>query len=427
MATKVIEEFLKNAIGLDTTSIGSVTVDRSVRRRMVECKSPDEQAYFKLLTVSPPELQALIDEVTVPETWFFRGVEPFRLLAEYVSLEWRIANPGKVFRILSVPCSSGEEPYSIAMVLMDIGLAKDQFNIDAVDINTKIIDRAKLGVYGRNSFRGDEGDVVGRYFHEVENGYAINGVVRSSVNFMHKNLMDKDFLCGVQTYDAIFCRNLLIYFDRPTQTMALMKLHGLLSVQGMLFVGHAESGCVDNALFSIVRREGAFAYRKSIGPKGEADTASSEEKDADKPIFKEGSTYKKNIKRSARSGSAAASPAIKAMKTTLAAAVPGGNESDFLAKAAQLADRGELDEAGWLCEKQLGLDACSADAYYLLAVIREAQGHLQFAQELFHKALYLDPKHYQALIHLAGHAERQGDLTAAATYRTRAKRLVEAD
>lgn len=425
MATKVIEEFLKNAIGLDTTSIGSVTVDRSVRRRMVECKLPEEDAYFKLLTASPTELQALIDEVTVPETWFFRGVEPFRLLAEYVSLEWRIANPGKVFRILSVPCSSGEEPYSIAMVLMDIGLAKDQFNIDAVDINTKIIDRAKLGVYGRNSFRGDEGDVVGRYFHEVENGYAINDVVRGSVNFMHKNLMDKDFLCSMQTYDAIFCRNLLIYFDRPTQTMALMKLYGLLAVQGMLFVGHAESGCVDNALFSIVRREGAFAYRKSIDSQADNVTVSSEEKEVTKA--NDGLNHKKTIKRSVRNATAPRSSTITVRKKIWAEAIPGGNEADFLAKATQLADRGELDEAGWLCEKQLGLDACSADAYYLLAVIREAQGHLQFAQELFHKALYLDPKHYQALIHLAGHAERQGDLAAAATYRTRAKRLVEPD
>lgn len=425
MATKVIEEFLKNAIGLDSTSIGSVTVDRSVRRRMVECKLPEENAYFKLLTASSAELQALIDEVTVPETWFFRGVEPFRLLAEYVSSDWRAANPGKVFRVLSVPCSSGEEPYSIAMVLMDIGLAKDQFNIDAVDINTKIIDRAKLGVYGRNSFRGDEGDVVGRYFHEVENGYAINDVVRGSVNFMHKNLMDKDFLCGMQTYDAIFCRNLLIYFDRPTQTMALMKLHGLLTVHGMLFVGHAESGCVDNALFSIVRREGAFAYRKNIDPQANNATVSSEEKDATKP--NDGLNHKKTIKRSVRNATTPKSSTITAMKKTFAEVLASGNDGGFLAKAAQLADRGELDEAGWLCEKQLGLDACSADAYYLLAVIREAQGHLQFAQELFHKALYLDPKHYQALIHLAGHAERQGDLAAAATYRTRAKRLVELD
>ena len=146
MATQIIEGLLKEIIGLDSASIGSATINRSVRRRMLACKLSDEHAYFELLTTSHIELQALVDEVTVPETWFFRGVEPFRLLAEYASMEWKKSHPGEVFRVLSIPCSSGEEPYSIAMVLMDIGLKKDQFHIDAVDINTRSIDRAKLGV-----------------------------------------------------------------------------------------------------------------------------------------------------------------------------------------------------------------------------------------------------------------------------------------
>ena len=80
-----------------------------------------------------------------------------------------------------------------------------------------------------------------------------------------------------------------------------------------------------------------------------------------------------------------------------------------------------------LCDKHLELEACSATAYYLLGVIREAQENVLLARELFHKALYLDPKHYQALIHLAEHAERQGDLGAAVTYRARARRLAEND
>ena len=438
MATQIIEGLLKEIIGLDSTSIGSAPINRSVRRRMLACKLSDEQAYFELLTTSRIELQALIDEVTVPETWFFRGVEPFRLLAEYVSMEWQKSHPGKIFRVLSIPCSSGEEPYSIAMVLMDVGLKKEQFHIDAVDINTRIIDRAKLGVYGGNSFRGDEGDAVSRYFHEVTNGYEINDSVRGSVNFIHENLMDENFLCGREIYDAIFCRNLLIYFDRQTQAMALLKLYGLLTVQGMLFVGHAESGCVDNALFSIVRREGTFAYRKgkevvnaisSGGKVADGPNVVNEPNVVNRPNSKDGLSHKNNIKLSVRaeasSSAISGSPVKKVINKTLAEVIPNRNYEGLLIKATQFANRGELDEAGWLCEKQLGLDAFSADAYYLLAVIREAQGHILFSQELLHRALYLDPKHYQVLIHLAGHAERQGDLAAAATYRTRAKRLIE--
>jgi len=433
MAPQTIEGLLKERIGLDSVTIGSATIGRSVRRRMLECKLPDEQAYLELLTASPSELQALIDEVTVPETWFFRGVEPFRLLAEYVSMEWRKAYPGKVFRVLSIPCSSGEEPYSIAMVLMDIGLQKDQFHIDAVDINTRNIDRAKMGIYGRNSFRGDEGDAISRYFNAVENGYEINDAVRESVEFRHENLLDKGFMGGVTSYDAIFCRNLLIYFDRATQSSALVKLHNLLAPEGILFIGHAESGCVDGALFSLVRREGAFAYRKGIKAEKAVNATPSDGKAVNAPNVvngsnsKDGINYKNNKKPSVRSAAVAGSPVKKIIKKATAEVVPDRNYEALLAQATELADRGELDEAGWLCEKQLGLDAFSADAYYLLAVIREAQGHILFAQELLHRALYLDPKHYQVLIHLAGHAERQGDLAAAAAYRTRAKRLAGTD
>ncbi len=433
MLTRPIEVLLKEIIGMDSASIGSSTMDRSVRRRMLACKLADEQVYFELLKTSRIELQELIDEVTVPETWFFRGVEPFRLLAEYVSMEWLKAHPGKVFRVLSIPCSSGEEPYSIAMVLMDTGLKKDQFHIDAVDINTRIIDRAKLGVYGGNSFRGDEGDAVSRYFNAVTNGYEINDSVRGSVNFTHENLMDENFLCDRKVYDAIFCRNLLIYFDRHTQAMALIKLHGILAEQGMLFVGHAESGCVDRALFSLVQREGAFAYRKGVESAVVYRTISLDDKvvngrnSKDWLNSKDGLNFKKNTRISARSEVEPESSSPKIIKEKLAEAIPNGNYEGLLRKATQLADRGELMEAGLLCEKQLGLDAFSADAYYLLAIIRAAQGHILYSQELLHRALYLDPKHYQALIHLAGQVEHQGDLAAAATYRARAKRLTTKD
>ena len=421
MVTKIIEELLKNIIGLDSASIGPATISRSVRRRMLECTLSDEKSYVELLKTSSIEMQALIDEVTVPETWFFRGIEPFRLLAEYASREWMGSHPGKFFRVLSAPCSSGEEPYSIAMVLMDIGLQKNQFHIDAIDINTRSIDRAKLGLYGRNSFRGDEGDAMNRYFQTVTNGYEINKDVRDPVNFIHGNIMDKDFLCGMEVYDAIFCRNLLIYFDRYTQADVLKKLHGLLAPQGMFFIGHAESGCVDSTLFSIVRQERTFAYRKCVKPQEISIVVSSGGKVESK------SKRKNNIKPIAYQKSASASPAKKVVKNISTETIHHKNDEGYLIKATQLADCGELDEAALLCDKHLELEACSATAYYLLGVIREAQENVLLARELFHKALYLDPKHYQALIHLAEHAERQGDLGAAVTYRARARRLAEND
>ena len=415
MVVSVIEELLRRLIGLDSASIGVFAIERSVRRRMAECRMLDEQSYLELLKTSPAEVQSLIDEVTIPETWFFRGVEPFRLLAEYVSTEWRSAHPGQPFRVLSVPCSSGEEPYSIAMVLMDIGLDKGQFHIDAIDISTRIISRARTGIYGRNSFRGDEGDAVDRYFHVTGDRYEINDVVRGSVNFIHGNILDRDLLHGMQVYDAIFCRNLLIYFDRGTQADALVRLHGLLAEKGMLFVGHAESGCVDHALFSLIRRSGAFAYVKNVG---RVDAVPAWHAPGN------GSSDKNDIKHYARPKTVSVPSTDKPARSILMKEAVY-DKDDLLAAVAQLVNRGELEEAARLCDKRLAMDVYSVDAYYFLGVVREAQGNASLARELFHKVLYLDPQHYQALIHLAHHAESHGDLATADAYRARARRLVE--
>lgn len=433
MATE-IEELLKKVIGLDSASIGSGTVERSIRRRMVECGISEERIYTEFLKNSSIELQALIDEVTVPETWFFRGVEPFRLLAEHVSVEWLKSNYGQVFRVLSVPCSSGEEPYSIAMVLMDVGFNNKQFHIDAVDISAKVIARAGQGVYGRNSFRGDEGDAVGRYFHVIEGGYKINDLVRESVQFRHGNLLDDNFMTNEYAYDAIFCRNLLIYFDRPTQAKALMKLHGLLNEQGMLFVGHAESGCIDHDFFSLVRRTGTFCYRKVEKLKNKETIKTVHSNNmvgnnvGDDCVYKSDSSLR--FRPASVSRQTVMPKVVKIPKVEVVAdneMIAGKDSERLLEAAALLADQGNLTEAARLCDQHLVNDPYSGAAYYLLGVVREAQGDSGSARELFHKTLYLDPKHYQALIHLAGHAERQGDSAAATTYRARARRLSESE
>ncbi len=411
-----IETLLEKTIGLDSASVGSATVMRAVRRRMELCQVDDDDAYLVLLRDSSSELQELIDEVTVPETWFFRDLEPFRLLAEHVSQVWLPANDGRVLRALSVPCSSGEEPYSIAMVLADIGLEPGRFRIDAVDISTRIVSRAKRGIYGRNSFRGDEGDARDRYFKEVDDSYELNEIIRGSVNFRCGNVLDDGFLFGSEMYDVIFCRNLLIYFDRPTQARALRKLHGLLTPSGLIFLGHAEGGCVDNALFSFMRRSGAFAYLKNIPPNEYSSSC-----DPSLPVKARDISsvqIKSPPRRMFTTKSSKVGTLLKSDLTTLR------TEEDMIKEARRHADQGELALAAALCEDCLRNYSCSAPAYYLLGVIREAEGNSILANELFHKAVYLDPKHYQALIHLAMYAEKQGDMKSGASYRSRAQRIM---
>jgi chemotaxis protein methyltransferase WspC len=406
-----ITALLEQKIGLDCASVGVSTISRAVAQRIKHCGAADDGAYLALLNSSAAELQALIDEVSVPETWFFRDLVPFRLLAEIVARDWvPAAGQGKILRILSVPCSSGEEAYSVAMTLHDAGLAPRSFCIDAIDISTRALERARAGIYGKNSFRGDESHFRERYFQQGGASYELHAEVRNSVNFLHGNLLDGELLRGTERYDIVFCRNLLIYFNRDKQEQALKKLHTLLVPDGLLFLGHAEAGCIDNRFFSAVRRARAFAFRRT----DEAKRSAPAKQPLVAPAPRPAPQSKPRVRR------AAAAP--RATPAQVAAPPAAPELEKWLQEAQRLADRGKLAEAASLCKNYLEHRAGSADAYYLLGIVRTAEGDHAEAGQLFHKAAYLDPRHYQALIHLAIHAEQQGDAAAAAKYRARAER-----
>src|SRR6185295_15015300 len=144
-------------------------------------------------------------------------------------------------RLLSLPCSTGEEPYSMVMSLFDAGIPADAFRVDAVDISTRVIAQAGRGVYGKNSFRGKELAFRDRHFEPMVHGYRLNEAVRTPVHFQQGNLFAADFLPGAEIYDVVFCRNVLIYFDRSTQDRALRVLNRLLRDKGVLFVAPAET------------------------------------------------------------------------------------------------------------------------------------------------------------------------------------------
>lgn len=150
MVQAAIEAMLRQKIGLDANSIGSRTIARAVEQRRVACGLRDHSSYFQHLQTSAKELEELIETVVVPETWFFRDKEPFVYLSQYVTSQWLKAN-FSILRVLSVPCSTGEEPLSIAMTLLDSGLAPNQFGIDAVDISKRALLKAKQAIYSKRA------------------------------------------------------------------------------------------------------------------------------------------------------------------------------------------------------------------------------------------------------------------------------------
>ncbi len=399
-----IANLLKRVIGVDAAAIGHSVV--------VACGVRGVADYWELLRRSESELEQLTEAVVVPETWFFRDAEAYAALAQIVMREWVPAHATGVLRILSAPCSTGEEPYSIAMTLIDAGLPRQRFKFDAIDISSRALDEARRAIYGRNSFRGQDLSFRDRFFEPVADGYRLAEPVRERVEFQHGNLVAHDLLPGIGSYDIVFCRNVLIYFDGATQERVIRMLDRLLAPAGVLFVGPAEIFLARCGGFSSADFPSAFACRKSsrkVAPAPQPWTP--QELKMKAPPIRHVVPKPKPFGTSA----AATTEPVHSLH-------PHCN----LELAGRLADAGRLAEAGSACEAHLREHGPSAAAFYLLALIRDTLGDPRAAAECYRKVIYLDPNHPEALLHLALFAEKQGDLAGARRLQLRARRSEEA-
>lgn len=399
-----ITSMLHQAMGFDAAALSPFAVSRAVKRRSLQCGLRDEQSYLVLLRASALEMSQLVEELVVPETWFFRDGSPFQWLARHVMEVWRPANPLRPLRALSVPCSSGEEPYSIVMCLMEAGLSPEQISVDAVDISQLALGKARRGLYGRNSFRSMPAGMQERYFDTTPRGWQLRDAVKKPVRFTQANLLEGGFSIGHAGYDVIFCRNLLIYFDDPNRELALSLLERLLLPQGILFVGHAESAPLLNQWFTTVGVPQTFAYRK---------------KTAQAALPRPPTPRPRPTMIARRTMPFSLKPVPQAVEIV---ALPSVAPEEGLFRARRLADEGRLAEAAVLCEALLRDDGPSASAYFLLGLVHDACGDADNAREFFGKAVYLEPDHCDALVNLALLAKRQGRSDEARLLRQRAER-----
>ena len=220
MVEAEIEAILNEAIGLKLTSIGSSTLDRAVNRRMRALEIADNKLYLTCLKSSPAELKQLIEEVVIPETWFFRDEKPFQVVQRFVAA----AGKDKVFRLLSAPCSTGEEPYSLVITLLQAGVPESNFQVVGMDISSRALKKAAAATYSENSFRTIDLGFRSRYFKKTGAGYVLDDQVRRNVTFKQGNLLNQAFMEYLGKFDIIFCRNLLIYLDRKAQQQSLDTL-----------------------------------------------------------------------------------------------------------------------------------------------------------------------------------------------------------
>jgi chemotaxis protein methyltransferase WspC len=401
---------LRESIGLDPTVIGADVIHHAVRERMAGLGLSVLEDYAVLLRESDREMQELAEGVVVPETWFFRDQEPFAFLAHYASSEWLPARRPEVLRVISVPCSTGEEPYSIAMTLLGAGLTPSQFHIDAVDVSQRALKVAREAVYGKNSFRGENLGFRDRYFESKGDSFCLRDAVSRTVTFMHGNLLDRLFLSTAEPYHVVFCRNLLIYLAREARARILGALNRLLARPGLLFVGHAETLQVASEHLVEVKHPRAFAFRtrEVAAPQAPAVIPKSS---VTGYVFT-------NLASPENPGKTAISAADRLGKVAESSA---SQRISLLESAIREADKGNLASAAGLCEKYLSEHGPSAQAYFILGLVQEASGQNSEAEEFFNKAVYLDPAYYEALIHLAL-LTRQRDPGAAELLEQRARR-----
>jgi chemotaxis protein methyltransferase CheR len=240
-------------------------------RRMKELKTVSLHEYFEHLTVRPTrqvELISLLNEITIGETCFFRSQPQLDALQQVVLpkiLEAKAKLPIRRLRIWSAGCSTGEEPYTLSMVLLEEAqrrLKDWTIEILATDLNERSLAHAKNALYGKYSTRHLSQYYQQRYFTPAGDQLQLQPPVRNIVNFSRLNLSDDARMTFMKSLDAIFCCNVLIYFDLASKRRVIQHFYNNLLPHGYLFLGHSESLYGVNDDFRLVHLPGATAYIK---------------------------------------------------------------------------------------------------------------------------------------------------------------------
>jgi len=387
---------LERRTGLTLESLGGQrSLSLAMRRCAAEAGFEQESEWRDAAAHSPSLWADFVHAVIVPETFFFRYPESFQALKS-----WAMRVDRFPLRILCLPCSTGEEAYSIAITLREAGLPSEDFSILAVDIDGRSVQRAEAGEYFRASaLRTPPGTMLRSYWRDFSDGrLIIDKSLKVSIRFRTQNLWDIPGDQGV--FDVIFCRNLLIYFSEDNQKAALGKIDQLLHPSGILFLGPAEMAVAGKFGWRSTGYPMAFSCQR--GEKIQATCQSLLRRTISRP--------KSSIVTTGRSS-------LPPNKAPVPPRVPTLND------VRTLADRGASREAQHALQEFQKHSPNDADALALDGVLSENVGDSSRAEACFRQAIYLNPDHVEAMTHLAFLLEAEGRLGAARKLRERVERI----
>ena len=269
---KLLTDLLAERFGLNFAGARQEILGARLRPRLEALHLEGLREYYHFLCFHPAredEFAELSRRITNNETYFFRESAQFDAIVQHLLTEYAGLMKERPIRILSAACSSGEEPYSLSIRLLDSGseLLGARWEIDACDLNQARLESARQGVYEGFAFRNTDEETRRRCFQEVEPGrFLLRERYRRGVRFFHANLAAPVSGMGWGTYDVILCRNLLIYFAQDGFDRLITRFAQLLRPGGYLFLGHSES-LFDRAEFQPVYFSHTMAYRR-IGALG---------------------------------------------------------------------------------------------------------------------------------------------------------------
>ena len=469
-----LEQLITARAGLQLRPRERETLRATVLSRMAILHLRVAEEYYRLLQAvsqdAENEWEQLLARLTNNESYFFRDKGQMALLRERILPELIARNQAKrTLRLWSAGCSTGEEPYSLAMLVNELLPQRHtasgpawEIVILGTDIDSPALEQARRGIYGSWSFRAVDSAVQQRFFHRREDGWQIMEASRSLVKFSKCNLVGEPFpntISGIHDMDLILCRNVFIYFEREAVSAVLGKFARTLRPNGYLMTGHAETyGRLMEPLQAQLFPESVVYQRVSETPAGivkpsgiaptpemttaeyanvrsqpTPSTTSRREQPAAQGIVTTATTRQASAttaqaatpERASTGGEvrhrASANPLVR---ETLPLPTPATRET-LLRQARAHADLGRYEEAAHACQSLMEEHPFAPEPYELLASIAQEQGRGEEAKLLLKKAMYLAPTSPWAYLELSAIYEGEGDGARARKMRVIALELVE--
>ncbi|MGO9014930.1 MAG: CheR family methyltransferase [Dissulfurispiraceae bacterium] len=454
------KNLIRDRCGLHFEDVRTASLSEGIRNRMEQKGMSSYPNYLDCLVYDQDEFQCLVNLLTVNETYFFREPGHLQLLTDRVIPELLATKKtGDKIRIISAGCSTGEEPYSLVIAVMEkYGAAANAFcTVIGADIDGDAVCKAEKGVYNTLSFRGLSDDLRERYFEPMPgNQHRIKDFIRERVEFRRLNLLSDDYPSEFSGADVIFYRNVSIYFEPDVQKHIFTKLAGILNENGYLFVSSTETLSHNIGVLSLVEINGIFLYEKHI------EICLDERRRQHAPKEKK-EVVRERPERKSPPGNAGAAERKKALTSVLTRSDDRRKDSPSLfdnvlslakekryeealektesligqdptfvkaysLKAGILINMKRLEEAEAVCLMGIAKDLWCLEAYLLLGLISRIRNDEESALKRFKEALYIQSSCWLAHFYLADiHASRGEVEKACREYEIVIKLLTKGD